>query len=900
MVQRVQLFTAGFGHVQVQALGLVQPFLPPGGGFHQPAGVDLERGGVAGFEFVGDAVDLLHGAVEVFEVVDHDVVPQAFGLEVTHQRGVHHGELAGQVRFHEQVLVCRLDGLGYADDVGNGRRGRNGHHVAVAHAITGDQLPHRGPVQAGGGVHHQVAVAAGVLQQVDGINGQNALLPQGAFVAFIGAAFTGQRGGGAQGEIAELLHGGIGKLHRLRAGVGQSQLVERILKAHQAEAHRAVLEVGVAGLGHRVVVDVDDIIEHAHGGGHGAFQTLHVQFAVVDMGGQVHRTQVAHGDFIGAGVEGDLGAEIGAVHHAFMLLGRAQVARILEGDPRMAGLEQHGEHLAPQLLGGNLFRQRDLALRHQRLVMLVAFAEGVAHQVVQVRHIAGGEQGPVAVFAHAFDQQVRHPVGGIHVVGAAALVAGVLAQLEEFLDVQVPAFQVGTHRALALAALVHRHGGVIDHFQERHHALAFAVGALDVGAQRTYWRPVVAQAAGPLGQHGVVADSAVDVFQIIAHGGEVAGRQLGMAGAAVKQRRCGRHVVERRQQVIELDGALVGVVLFQRQAHGHPHEEHLGQLQAGAVPVKEIAIVQGLQTEEAELQVLLRLDGRAQTLQIKARHGVVQQFVADAGFDKGTQGLGVDLRQRQAAGQLQRRGIFQSQLLQQQAGGDRAVVRFLFDAAAGGHHQRRQHVFLSDAVIEIAQRVFHQGFAVDAFQPRRGLLHLQFHQAQVQRHGVAVGLFYGQVRVRFHRRLAGALAGVFFPVQHVGAGHFLFFRPHQRQFHLVLDVFDVDLAAGFQAPADGLDHLLGDALNTIVNVGGASGLVALHGEEGLGDGHTDLGGVESNQGAVTFNDLKGFGLVWRCGLGLRGRLGFGQGRAGHVGSPEYAWFPCPSRRQRIG
>jgi hypothetical protein len=70
-------------------------------------------------------------------------------------------------------------------------------------------------------------------------------------------------------------------------------------------------------------------------------------------------------------------------------------------------------------------------------------------------------------------------------VGAAAVVAGVLAQVEEFLDVHVPGFQVGADRALALAALVDRHGGVVDHFQERHHALRFAVGALDARPART-------------------------------------------------------------------------------------------------------------------------------------------------------------------------------------------------------------------------------------------------------------------------------------------------------------------------------------------------------------------------------------------------------------------------------
>src|SRR5690606_41997505 len=104
------------------------------------------------------AVDVLPAAVEVVQVVHHHVGPQAFGLEITHQRGIHHGDLAGQVRFHEQVLVRRLDRLGHADNVGDGGGGRDGHDIAVAHAVFGDQLPYRGPVQAAVDVQGQVAV----------------------------------------------------------------------------------------------------------------------------------------------------------------------------------------------------------------------------------------------------------------------------------------------------------------------------------------------------------------------------------------------------------------------------------------------------------------------------------------------------------------------------------------------------------------------------------------------------------------------------------------------------------------------------------------------------------------------------------------------------------------------
>src|SRR3546814_12158732 len=65
-------------------------------------------------------------------------------------------------------------------------------------------------------------------------------------------------------------------------------------------------------------------------------------------------------------------------------------------------------------------------------------------------------------------------------------------------------------RALALAALVDRDGGVVDYFKEGHNTLAFAVGALDVAAQGAHRRPVVAQPAGILGQQCVFLDGVVD------------------------------------------------------------------------------------------------------------------------------------------------------------------------------------------------------------------------------------------------------------------------------------------------------------------------------------------------------------------------------------------------------
>ena len=79
----------------------------------------------------------MHATVEVFQIVDHDLVPQVAALQVVDQVRVHDGELTRQIRFHVQVLVRGFDGLRYARDIGNGRRGRDGHHVRIAHTCRG-------------------------------------------------------------------------------------------------------------------------------------------------------------------------------------------------------------------------------------------------------------------------------------------------------------------------------------------------------------------------------------------------------------------------------------------------------------------------------------------------------------------------------------------------------------------------------------------------------------------------------------------------------------------------------------------------------------------------------------------------------------------------------------------
>ena len=107
---------------------------------------------------------------------------------------------------------------------------------------------------------------------------------------------------------------------------------------------------------------------------------------------------------------------------------------------------------------------------------------------------------------------------------AAALVAGVLAQIQEFFDVQVPGFQIRADSALAFATLVDCNRCVVDDLQKRNNALALPVGAFDPATERPHRSPVVAQSACIFLQQGVFLDALVDVFKIIGDGGQVAGR----------------------------------------------------------------------------------------------------------------------------------------------------------------------------------------------------------------------------------------------------------------------------------------------------------------------------------------------------------------------------------------
>ena len=119
----------------------------------------------------------------------------------------------------------------------------------------------------------------------------------------------------------------------------------------------------------------------------------------------------------------------------------------------MAGLEEHREHLFPELESLDLLAE-DFALVGEFLVANVGLLELLTVEIVEILYLVGAEEGPVGAVFHALHEQVGNPVRRVHVVGAAAVVTGVFAELEELEDIVVPRLEVGAAGALAFAALV--------------------------------------------------------------------------------------------------------------------------------------------------------------------------------------------------------------------------------------------------------------------------------------------------------------------------------------------------------------------------------------------------------------------------------------------------------------
>lgn len=118
--------------------------------------------------------------------------------------------------------------------------------------------------------------------------------------------------------------------------------------------------------------------------------------------------------------------------------------------------------------------------------------------------------------------------------------------------------------------------------------------------------------------------------------------------------------------------------------------------------------------------------------------------------------------------------------------------------------------------------------------------------------------------------LSQAFTRTLLAIKHIGAGNLVMFAAHQRQFDLILDVFDVESPPAIGSPRQAGDDLLGKLLYDVVDAARGGGAVSLNGEECLGERDGDLRGVERCDGAIATDQL----IDWfgsRPRWSLRGR-----------------------------
>src|SRR5690606_12452352 len=261
---------------------------------------------------------------------------------------------------------------------------------------------------------------------------------------------------------------------------------------------------------------------------------------------------VANGHLLGGGVLEDLRAEVAAADSAEVLLVALAVGGVLVEHVGGAGLDLAFQDLEPELLG--LHGAAALAFA---LVLLIELLEGLPPGVGQAGALVGAHQGPVAVLLHALHEEVGDPQRVEEVAGAELLLAVVLLQVEEIEHIGVPGLQVDGEAALALAAtLVHVAGGVVEHAEHGHDAVAGAVGALDVAALGAEVVHAEADAAGALADLRALLQGVVDAADaVLLQLEEEAAAHLGFGGAGVEERGGGVGVPALAEAVVGGDDA---------------------------------------------------------------------------------------------------------------------------------------------------------------------------------------------------------------------------------------------------------------------------------------------------------------------------------------------------------
>jgi hypothetical protein len=204
----------------------------------------------------------------------------------------------------------------------------------------------------------------------------------------------------------------------------------------------------------------------------------------------------------------------------------------------------------------------------------------------------------------------------------------------------------------------------------------------------------------------------------------------------------------------------------------------------------------------------------------------------------------------------------------QQTRGHLAVSRVLFHQRAGSQDGGLVQLFDGHAVVQVLDGFGQDGFGIHMrFQADAGSGDQGADFVDIQRTALAV---FGHVQLRCGdfglggSALLGALFHALGAVQHVGAGHIMLARTHQSQLDLVLDVFNMEGAAGGLAAHQCRDDVGGQLLDHLAHARRGRTLATVDGQEGLGHGDGNLGRFETDHGAVAADDAV---FAQACGMG---------------------------------
>ncbi len=279
--------------------------------------------------------------------------------------------------------------------------------------------------------------------------------------------------------------------------------------------------------------------------------------------------------------------------------------------------------------------------------------------------------------------------------------------------------------------------------------------------------------------------------------------------------------------------------------------------------MQEVAIIERLQTQILELHVAFGPNGLGNPFEIEPLKLGVEHIGFDAGFDIGREILGIPgghiglgSHLGTAKDKAQR---LMTELVEQQPGAHLRIAGLALDQRPCGKDRCESEFIERDPVIKIAAGFLENCCWGGSQKPVTCFGNHSFETREIERHRIAFGIAHGKAgfgcdEFGFFRRFLGPLGGAPFAIQHIGARHLVVLGSHQRQFHLVLDVLDVEGSSFRRPPRQSGYDFCGQSFDDLVNAARSGGRIAFDGDECLGQRDRNLGGIEGAERAIALDE----------------------------------------------